>query len=508
MQSSPQTSTNELQQNVHSSFEQNKIKVHVKLFVIDDKEFSNVSELIQLEKQISLEDFIPNIFQKFQFSADDYCVKSTLLFNKNTNEFDTVTDKYILQPFDKFAVYLAKMFSQSKTKVTVSQIGKEQQNTWIGSSQITNIKELSKLLSDKMELEDGNIFIKKFDEDFGENISVKDDEKFDPTKIYNIQITKTVKFNVVVEPDLTYLNEQPPDFNVENKGTNVEKVSDIPFIPVSSKSELAPSITTSGYSAHNFRKLIDKRSPATFESIHEKITEIPYNQISQILATMAEILFKKAVNDHTFAEMCADLCKIIHRIEMKNEGVEVKHVFYSEIIRKCQSSFESRALLDRQISAAEIQKQLEEEKKNETKFAVLNENKKQRMIGIIKFISHLHRVKLLAYKIIENCIVILIRNYEDYDNEKELMLEYAITFMENVGPILFQGKEDKLNLTKLDGYVSYLDKFKDIVSNRIKFMIDNLIKLRDQKWIGVEDSAVADSAASDTKKKNALFEIL
>uniref|UniRef100_A0A914P3W8 Uncharacterized protein n=1 Tax=Panagrolaimus davidi TaxID=227884 RepID=A0A914P3W8_9BILA len=128
-----------------------------------------------------------------------------------------------------------------KTKVTISQIGKEQQNTWIGSSQITNIKELSKLLSDKMKLEDGEIIIKKFDDDFGENISVKDDEKFDPTKVYNIELTQILKYKIVVEPDLTYLNEQSHDFNVENKDTNVEKVADMPIFPVSS------SIATSIY---------------------------------------------------------------------------------------------------------------------------------------------------------------------------------------------------------------------------------------------------------------------
>uniref|UniRef100_A0A914QK33 MIF4G domain-containing protein n=1 Tax=Panagrolaimus davidi TaxID=227884 RepID=A0A914QK33_9BILA len=338
-----------------------------------------------------------------------------------------------------------------------------------------------------MELEDGKINIKKFDDDFGENISVKDDEKFDPTKIYNIQITKTVKFNVVVEPDLAALNEQPPGLNVENNGINVEKISEI--IPVSSKSEPSPSTATSGYPVQNFRKLIDKLTQATTELIHKKITEIPYNQISQIFPTMAEILFEKAVNDHHFVEMCADLCKIVYEVEKKNEGAEVKHIFSRAIIQKCQSSFEGRALLDHQKPIAEIQKQFEEEKRNETELAVLNENEKQRMIGIIKFISHLYRVKLLNYKIIENCIVILIRNAENSDNERELMLEYAIVFIETVGTILLQRKEDKLNLLSLGVYITFLERMKGIVPNRIKFMIDNLIKLRDQKWIEVEDYA-------------------
>uniref|UniRef100_A0A914P948 MIF4G domain-containing protein n=1 Tax=Panagrolaimus davidi TaxID=227884 RepID=A0A914P948_9BILA len=246
---------------------------------------------------------------------------------------------------------------------------------------------------------------------------------------------------------------------------------------------------------HNFRNLIDKLSPSTFELIRKKITEIPYNQISQILPTIAEILFEKAVNDHLFAEVCANLCKIVYIIEMKNKGAEVKSVFCGAIIGKCQSSFEGPLLLNQQKLVDYIQKQFEEEKRNKTKLAVLNENEKQRIIGTIKFISHLYRVRLLGYKIIEYCVLTLIRNAENPDNEKELMVEYVIVLIETVGPTLFQRKEDKFIL---NGSLSYL--FKDIDSTRIKSLIDDLIKYREQNRI--EGSAVADSAALDTKLEN------
>lgn len=88
------------------------------------------------------------------------------------------------------------------------------------------------------------------------------------------------------------------------------------------------------------------------------------------------------------------------------------------------------------------------------------------------------RIGLLNYKIIENCIVILIRNAEQ--SGSELMTEFAVDLMKHVGPYIVTRNEDT---TKLDGYVTYLDKFKGTVSNRVKFMIVDLMELRDKKWV-------------------------
>uniref|UniRef100_A0AC34FLS9 MIF4G domain-containing protein n=1 Tax=Panagrolaimus sp. ES5 TaxID=591445 RepID=A0AC34FLS9_9BILA len=166
-----------------------------------------------------------------------------------------------------------------------------------------------------------------------------------------------------------------------------------------------------------------------------------------------------------------------------------KRLFHGAIIRKCQSSFETTALSQFQETANKIQNEIKEEEqkedKDEKKLTELNDRledlqvkEKRRMLGTIKFISHLFRIGLLNYKIIENCIVILIRNAEQ--DSSELMAEYAVDLMKHVGPYIVQRKEDT---SKLDGYVTYLDKFKPTVSNRVKFMIIDLAELRDKKWM-------------------------
>uniref|UniRef100_A0AC35FU30 MIF4G domain-containing protein n=1 Tax=Panagrolaimus sp. PS1159 TaxID=55785 RepID=A0AC35FU30_9BILA len=113
---------------------------------------------------------------------------------------------------------------------------------------------------------------------------------------------------------------------------------------------------------------------------------------------------------------------------------------------------------------------------------------KRRMLGTIRFISHLFRISFLSNKIIENCIIILIRNAENADYDKELMTEYAVDLMKHVGPHLTHRKEE---ITKLNGYVSYLEKFKPLVSNRVKFMIIDLVELRDKKWVKKDDGPKA-----------------
>uniref|UniRef100_A0A914Y4V3 Uncharacterized protein n=1 Tax=Panagrolaimus superbus TaxID=310955 RepID=A0A914Y4V3_9BILA len=94
--------------------------------------------------------------------------------------------------------------------------------------------------------------------------------------------------------------------------------------------------------------------------------------------------------------------------------------------------------------------------------------------------SHLYRVGLLNYNIIQNSVIILIRNAKE--SESELMIEYAVTLMKHVGPFIVQRKED---INKFNGYVTYLQKFKEAASDQIKFSIDELTEFRDRKWISI-----------------------
>jgi hypothetical protein len=236
------------------------------------------------------------------------------------------------------------------------------------------------------------------------------------------------------------------------------------------------------------RGLLNKITPSTYADLSVEMINKCVWRDTVTLPTVVELIFIKAVEEPTFVKIYSDLCAALHKAEQNMEGKDCQRHFHGAIIRKCQTSFESTAVSQYQESITEIEKQIaeeqEKEEKDAKKLAELNEKleettakEKRRMQGTIKFISHLFRIGLLNYKIIENCIVVLIRNAEQSKNE--LMTEFAVDLMKYVGPYV---AVMNLEQNKINDYVTYLDKFKPIVSNRVKFMIIDLMELRDKGW--------------------------
>uniref|UniRef100_A0AC34EZN1 MIF4G domain-containing protein n=1 Tax=Panagrolaimus sp. ES5 TaxID=591445 RepID=A0AC34EZN1_9BILA len=165
------------------------------------KNFALTSKL-EFEEQFSLQQLIPIIFEKADLPTDNYEVQTVAVLNKQNEKYVTVNDQYLLQSYDKFQVYLVKKEQPHETVAIISAFENEQQKLPIDTSKVTTAKELSQLLSQQMDVKDGNILIQKFDEDFGENLDVNEEDKFDPTKTYNIKVQKILHFDVVVAPNL------------------------------------------------------------------------------------------------------------------------------------------------------------------------------------------------------------------------------------------------------------------------------------------------------------------
>uniref|UniRef100_A0AC34FLN5 MIF4G domain-containing protein n=1 Tax=Panagrolaimus sp. ES5 TaxID=591445 RepID=A0AC34FLN5_9BILA len=164
-----------------STVGQNKLKILVKLF-LDKIEFKTVK--LEFEEQFSLQQLIPIIFEKADLPTVNYELQTVAVLNKQNEKYITE------QPHETVAI--------------ISSFENEQQKLPINTSKIENIKELSALLLQQMDVKDGNIVIQKFDEDFGENLDVNEEDKFDPTKTYIMQMTKFVEFDVSVAPNVEY----------------------------------------------------------------------------------------------------------------------------------------------------------------------------------------------------------------------------------------------------------------------------------------------------------------
>uniref|UniRef100_A0A914P3E3 MIF4G domain-containing protein n=1 Tax=Panagrolaimus davidi TaxID=227884 RepID=A0A914P3E3_9BILA len=203
------------------------------------------------------------------------------------------------------------------------------------------------------------------------------------------------------------------------------------------------------------RCLLNKLILSNFVEISAEIINKCNWEDKFIMNAIAELVFNKAIHEPMFIKIYADLCLALHEAEKNSEKENSEFYFHRAIIRSSQQNFVATA------------------------FPYNDDKQIEDGIGILKFISSLYQNKLLNFKIIENCIAILIRNAENSDNEREVMLEYAIILMKTVGPLLIQRKEEA---SKLDGCISYVENHKRMVSNRIKFMIIDLMEARDKKW--------------------------
>ncbi|CAJ1428368.1 unnamed protein product [Effrenium voratum] len=110
----------------------------------------------------------------------------------------------------------------------------------------------------------------------------------------------------------------------------------------------------------------------------------------ETVEVIARDIFKKATLQHNFIELYADLCARLDA-DLKQRGIDVN--FRRALLQQCQESFTVH-LAPPQIDAC-----LEYEEQYETLVKY-----KTKMLGNVKLIAHLLRLRMLAAKIIFHCI--------------------------------------------------------------------------------------------------------
>lgn len=114
----------------------------------------------------------------------------------------------------------------------------------------------------------------------------------------------------------------------------------------------------------------------------------------ETLEVIARDVFKKATLQHNFIELYADLCAKLDT-DLREKGVEVN--FRRALLEQCQESFTVH------LAPPEIDTCLDYEEQYEMLVKY-----KTKMLGNVKLIAHLLRLRMLAAKIIFHCIEELI----------------------------------------------------------------------------------------------------
>ncbi|CAH1732031.1 unnamed protein product [Aphis gossypii] len=227
----------------------------------------------------------------------------------------------------------------------------------------------------------------------------------------------------------------------------------------------------------NVRSILNKITPDNMPSLTERFKALPIDTIQRLERTI-DLVFEKAIEEQSFAPLYASLCSAMQSVQVNSKDGKTAS-FKKLIISKCQSLFEldKAQEMDSAKKLTEINSCKDPEKKKELQleFEDNERRSRQRSVGNCRFIGELFKQKILSPKIMLYCIVNLVTKHV------EEPLECLCNLLKTVGKELEQSYNLNDTFDKLKTLTSRDMKSK--IPSRIKFMIQDVIDLRRNKWI-------------------------
>ncbi|XP_012235318.2 eukaryotic translation initiation factor 4 gamma 3 isoform X2 [Linepithema humile] len=229
------------------------------------------------------------------------------------------------------------------------------------------------------------------------------------------------------------------------------------------------------------RSVLNKLTPQKFATLVEQIKHLPIDT-QERLQGVINLVFEKAVDEPSFSVEYALLCKELALMEVAGGDQDCSISFKKLIITRCQKEFEKNPIDDvaRNRRIKEIDECTDPEKKKELQLALEDEERRIRVksVGNIRFIGELYKQQILTTKIMHRCVRHLLEQ-NDEDN-----LECLCKLLTTIGKDLeLKGSPEEMQ--------EYFGKMQEMVirkghskiSSRIRFMLQDVIDLRANKWI-------------------------
>ncbi|XP_075745493.1 eukaryotic translation initiation factor 4 gamma 1-like isoform X11 [Rhipicephalus microplus] len=245
------------------------------------------------------------------------------------------------------------------------------------------------------------------------------------------------------------------------------------------------------------RGILNKLTPQKFQSLVEQVRNLEINS-EERLNKVIDLVFEKALDEPNFSVPYANMCKHLAMFEVPiandPEGRMVN--FRKLLLLKCQKEFEKDTSDD--IRKAERLKKIEEATSEEEKAKLTEEllddekRSKRRSLGNIRFIGELYNLNMLTAPIMFDCLRRLI-NSNDEDS-LECLCKLLITIGKELDSAAAKGAQGgKVNpKMQLDEYFRKMENIvkKREVSLRVVFMLQDVIDLRQRKWIPRRDENI------------------
>jgi len=187
------------------------------------------------------------------------------------------------------------------------------------------------------------------------------------------------------------------------------------------------------------------------------------------------LIFEKALDEPKYSSMYAQLCKRLAEHAPNFESPDAKITTFKRLLlNKCRDEFENRAALSATYDKRSGALTGEEE---EARFLA-----KRKMLGNIKFIGELGKLEMLHDSILHRCCEqLLVGRKRQPISEQGEDLECLAYLFKTCGRLLDSPKAKLL----VD---QYIERIEGIIANdntptRIKFLLQDVIDMRENRWI-------------------------
>nr|CAH7761946.1 unnamed protein product [Callosobruchus chinensis] len=230
------------------------------------------------------------------------------------------------------------------------------------------------------------------------------------------------------------------------------------------------------------RGVLNKLTPQKFDTLLSQIKGLKIDTAERLQGVI-DLVFEKAVDEPNFSVAYALMCRelALMQVPTSNSTPEKPEYvnFRKLLLTRCQMEFEKQSVDEgfRNEKLKEIDACTDTEKKKDLQFELEDYDRKLRKksVGNIRFIGELFKQNMLTVNIMLRCLTNLI------DNKDEESLECLCKLLTTIGKEL---ESKSVNLIPIFHTMKNIaDKKEGKVSSRIRFMLQDVIDLRDSKWI-------------------------
>mmetsp|Transcript_21158 Transcript_21158/g.29638 ORF Transcript_21158/g.29638 Transcript_21158/m.29638 type:complete len:892 (+) Transcript_21158:386-3061(+) len=256
--------------------------------------------------------------------------------------------------------------------------------------------------------------------------------------------------------------------------------------------------------------ILNKLSLTKFEKLSDAFIATGIGRNEKCLSGAIKLIVQKAQDEHHFSAMYAALCLKLSKTPLEfDQGGKGKN-FKKLLLEQCQKEFEQEIETKIKIAIEGIADQEE----IEYHAAIV----KKHYLGHMRFIGELYKGDLIKLKIMLYCLQALLptdspeesKSNMEVDEEK---VECFAKLMTTVGYSLDQQYHKLRSLGKVDSHDQLMECWKKVeimaeirkekgptVSNRIKFMLQDLIELKQNGWITRREEETAKTIAQIHKE--------